>query len=152
MHYVWLICLKDLRQRFRDRTGLIVAIVAPLALTALMGLSLAGSQGFRTRLAIADLDGSPLSRRFIDFVLRPSLSGVIEARQMSSRAAAEAAVERRDAECAVVLDPGFAKAASADRSQLAEILVAGNDWLATQMMRALIQNFLERAVIEPAGE
>ena len=58
MHHAWLICLKDLRQRLRDHTALIVAVVAPLALTALIGMALGGSQGFRMRLGIADLDGS----------------------------------------------------------------------------------------------
>ena len=71
MHHAWLICLKDLRQQLRDHTALIVAVVAPLALTALIGMSLSGSQGFRMRLGIADLDGSARSHAFADFVQRP---------------------------------------------------------------------------------
>ncbi len=71
MHYAWQICWKDLRQRFHDRTALIVAVIAPLALTALIGLSLAGSNSFRARLAMVDLDGTQLSRNFVDFVQRP---------------------------------------------------------------------------------
>ena len=66
MRHAWLICLKDLRQRLRDHTALIVAVIAPLALTALIGTSLSGSQGIRMRLGIADLDGSPLSHAFVD--------------------------------------------------------------------------------------
>ena len=45
MRHALLICIKDLRQRLRDRTAILTAIVAPLALTALMGLALGGSQG-----------------------------------------------------------------------------------------------------------
>ncbi len=51
MRYVWLICLKDLRQRLRDRTALMIAVVVPLVLTALMGFALGGS----------DTNGSPLA-------------------------------------------------------------------------------------------
>ncbi|HEV2171769.1 MAG TPA: hypothetical protein VGR40_12515, partial [Candidatus Binatus sp.] len=71
MHHAWLICVNDLRQRLRDHTALIVAVVAPLALTVLIGMALSGSQGFRMRLGIADLDGSALSHTFVDFVQRP---------------------------------------------------------------------------------
>jgi hypothetical protein len=85
MHHAWLICLKDLRQRSRDHTALVVAVVAPLALTALVGMSLSGSQGFRMRLGIADLDGSTLSHAFVAFVQRPWLKGIIEVRQIGSR-------------------------------------------------------------------
>ena len=55
MHHAWLICLKDLRQRLRDHTALIVAVVAPLALTALIGMALGGSQGMHMRLGIGTL-------------------------------------------------------------------------------------------------
>jgi ABC-2 type transport system permease protein len=144
MGHAWLICMKDLRQRLRDHTALIVAIVAPLALTALIGLSLSGSQGLRMRLGISDLDGSALSRQFVDFVQRPWLKEIIEVHRIDSRSAAEAAVERHDVDCAVVIDPGFANAAADDKSRSIEILAAGNAQFALQGTRALVQDFLQR--------
>jgi ABC-2 type transport system permease protein len=148
MRHAWLICVKDLRQRLRDHTALIVAVVAPLALTGLIGLSLSGSQGLRMRLGIADLDGSALSRQFVDFVQRPWLKEIIEVRRIASRPAAEAAVERRDVDCAVVIDPGFANAAADDKSRSIEILAAGNAQFALQGTRALVQDFLQRVAAQ----
>ncbi len=148
MHHAWLICLKDLRQRMRDRTALIVAVVAPLALTALVGMSLSGSQGFRMRLGIADLDGSTLSHAFVAFVQRPWLKGIIEVRQIGSRPAAESAVVRRDVDCAVVIDQGFANAASDDKFKSIEILAAGNAQFALQGTRALVQDFVQRVAVK----
>ena len=144
MHHAWLICLKDLRQRLRDHTALIVAVGAPLALTALIGLALGGSQGFRMRLGIADLDGSALSHAFVGFVQRPWLKKIIEVQQIASRSAAQAAVERREVDCAVVIDQGFANAASDDKYKSIEILGSGSAVFALQGTRALVQDFLQR--------
>jgi ABC-2 type transport system permease protein len=144
MHHAWLICLKDLRQRMRDHTALIVAVVAPLALTALIGMALGSSQGMHMRLGIADLDGSALSHAFVEFVQRPWLKGIIEVRQIASRPAAQAAVERRAVDCAVVIDRGFGNAGSDDKSKSIEILAAGNAQFALQGTRALVQDFLQR--------
>ena len=148
MHHAWLLCLKDLRQRMRDRTAIIVAVIAPLALTALVGMSLSGSQGIRMRLGIADLDGSPLSHAFVAFVQRPWLKGIIEVHQIASRTAAQAAVERRDVDCAVVIDQGFANESSDDKSKSIEILGAGNAQFAAQATRALVQDFLQRVAVK----
>src|SRR2546427_11730093 len=106
MRYVWVICLKDLRQRLRDRTALMVAVVVPLVLTALMGFALGGSEGLRMRLAIVDLDNSEFSRTFVAFAERPFLKGVVSANRLDSLAAAEAVITSRSVECAVVLQPG----------------------------------------------
>ena len=152
MHHAWLICLKDLRQRMRDRTAIIVAVVAPLALTALVGMSLSGSQGIRMRLGIADLDGSALSHAFVAFVQRPWLKGIIELQPIPSRSAAQAAVERRDVDCAVVIDQGFANAAGDDKSKSIEILAAGNAQFAAQATHALVQDFLQRVAVKRADQ
>ena len=154
MHYAWQICWKDLRQRFHDRTALIVAVIAPLALTALIGLSLAGSNSFRARLAMVDLDGTQLSRNFVDFVQRPPrppLRGEIVVHQFNSRAAAEAAINARDAEAAVVLNPGFAQAAQAGNSGSVEILAPSDSHFAVLMIEALVRDFVNRVAVRPDG-
>ena len=149
MRHAWLICLKDLRQRMRDRTALIVAVVAPLALTALIGLSLSGSRGFRMRLAIADLDRSQLSREFFDFVHRPSWRETVQVRRVDSRAAAERAVKAHEVECVVVLDAGFGQSASDGKSAAVEILSADNSYFAIRMTDALVRDFLNRIATTP---
>ncbi len=150
MRHAWLICLKDLRQRVRDRTALIVAFVAPLALTVLMGMALGGSQGIHLRLGIADLDGSAVSQAFTAFVQRPWLKGIVEVRHMASRSAAQAAVKGRELDCAVVIDQGFAAASSYDGSKSIEVLAVANAGLALQATRALVEDFLERVAAKRA--
>src|SRR5262245_41542659 len=146
MRYAWLICLKDLRQRLRDRTALMIAVVIPLVLTALMGFALGGSEGFRMRLAIADLDDSELSRAFVAFAERPFLQGVVYTNRLDSLAAAEAAITKRNVECAVVLQPGFGEAARAGGPAPIEVLAVGDNPFATRMTDALVRDFLNRVV------
>lgn len=146
MRYAWLICLKDLRQRLRDRTALMIAVVIPLVLTALMGFALGGSEGFRMRLAIADLDDSELSRAFVAFAERPFLQGVVYTNRLDSLAAAEAAITKRNVECAVVLQPGFGEAARAGGPTPIEVLAVGDNPFATRMTDALVRDFLNRVV------
>jgi ABC-2 type transport system permease protein len=152
MHHAWLICIKDLRQRLRDRTALIVAVVAPLALTVLIGLSLPGSQGNRMRLGIADLDGSAVSQAFVDFVQRPWLKETIVVQKIASLTAAQAAVERHEVDCAVVIDQGFANAANDDKSKSIEILAVRNAQFALQGTRALVQDFLQRVAAKRVSQ
>src|SRR6266849_1687229 len=138
MRYVWIICLKDLRQRLRDRTALMVAVVVPLVLTALAGFALGGSEGLRMRLAIVDLDGSEISRAFVAFAERPFLKGVVHINRTNSLAAAEAAITSGNAECAVVLQANFGEAARGGRAAPVEILATGNNPFATRMTDALV--------------
>jgi ABC-2 type transport system permease protein len=68
----FLIAVKDLRQRSRDRSVYLIGIVAPLGLALVFGIVLGPTQDdaadyeFQARYAVADLDGGPVSRFFVD--------------------------------------------------------------------------------------
>ena len=71
MRAALLITLKDLRQRVRDRSFLITALVAPLGLALLFGFLLGEPEGqeqyeFQARYAVVDLDDGPLSDVFTE--------------------------------------------------------------------------------------
>jgi len=149
MHHALLICIKDLRQRLRDRTAILTAIVAPLVLTALMGLALGGSQGGGggMRLCIADLDHSKLSSGFVDFVERPALGGLIRVEPVDSIPAAEQMIDQHQAECAVVMRPGFGRAIASGNPPPAEILAARGEEFARQGTSELLRNYIHHAAI-----
>jgi ABC-2 type transport system permease protein len=148
MRHALLICIKDLRQRLRDRTAIVTAIVAPLGLTALMGLALGGSQGGSgVRLCIADLDHSKLSSGFVNFVEQPPLGGMIRVEPVDSLRAAEAMIQEHRAECAVVMNPGFGGAITSGNPPPAEILAARGEQFAMQGTSELFRDFIYRAGI-----
>jgi ABC-2 type transport system permease protein len=149
MRHALLVCIKDLRQRLRDRTAILTAIVAPLALTALMGLALGGgSGGDQMRLCIADLDHSELSSAFVGFLERPSLHRTVQVEAADSILAAERMIREQQAQCAVVMRPGFARSiASGNPAPAAEILAGRDEQFAMRATRALLRDFMNRAPI-----
>ncbi len=147
MRYAILICLKDLLQRLRDRTAILTAIGAPLALTALMGFALGGSHGgWGMRLCIADLDHSKQSAAFISFVERASRRKVV-VEPVDSLPAAERMIGEHAAECAVVMRPGFAQALKSGTQPPVEILAARGEQFAMLATRGLLRDFMNRAAV-----
>jgi ABC-2 type transport system permease protein len=151
MRHALLVCIKDLRQRLRDRTAILTAIVAPLALTALMGFALgsSGGSGPGMRLGIADLDHSALSSAFVAFVQRPSLGGKVRIEPVDSVDAAERLIHEHQAECAVVMRAGFAQSIGRAVPPAVEILAARGEPLAMLATRGLLRDFVNRAAASP---
>ena len=52
-----LVAGKDLRQRLRDRSALVIAFVAPFVLATIIGLAFGGDSAFRATYAVADAEG-----------------------------------------------------------------------------------------------
>jgi ABC-2 type transport system permease protein len=150
MRYALIVCIKDLRERLRDRTAIVMAIGAPLALTLVMGSALGSAMGSGAagmRLGVVDLDHSRLSGDFVRFVERPSLAGKIQVEAVASVAAAETMIRRHQAECAVVMRAGFAQAIKSGAPPPAEILAARGEQLAMLATRGLLRDFMNRAAI-----
>jgi ABC-2 type transport system permease protein len=147
MRHALLVCIKDLRQRLRDRTAILTAIAAPLALTALMGFALgsSGGSGPGMRLVIADLDHSALSSAFVAFVQRPSLGGKVKIEPVDSVDAAERLIREHQAECAVVMRAGFAQSVARVDPPPVEILAARGEQFAMLATRGLLSDFVNRA-------
>ena len=73
MRTALLIAGKDLRQRLRDRSAILVAFVVPFVLAAIFGLTLhdVGSGKVTFSFALVDQDRGPAARAFVADVLRP---------------------------------------------------------------------------------
>ena len=52
---------KDLRQKIRDRSALLLSIVAPLGLAFLFSTMIPSTEGFHTTYVVVDLDGGPIA-------------------------------------------------------------------------------------------
>jgi ABC-type Na+ efflux pump permease subunit len=130
----------------RDRTAILTEIAAPLALTALMGFALGGSHGGSgMRFCIADLDHSEQSAAFVGFVERPSLRARVVVEAVDSLPAAERMIEEHQAECAVVIRQGFARALASGSQPPVEILAVRDEQFAMLATRGLLRDFMNRA-------
>ena len=151
MRFALVVCLKDLRQRLRDRTALLVAVVVPLVLAGLIGFSIGSNEaGFQLRLALVDLDRGPHADALRAFLARPWLDEVVLLEPAASPEAAAAMLAADEADAALVVRRGFLEPAGGDAGTGAtspheapglEVLASGHDAFATRMTVALAERF-----------
>jgi ABC-2 type transport system permease protein len=100
MRHALLIAARDLRERARDRTAYVLAIVLPLGLAGIFTLILGnvGGDSGLFRYAVVDSDRGAIAQTFTDDVLRGATnSGAIEIRMVSSDQEARALVDGGEA-------------------------------------------------------
>jgi ABC-2 type transport system permease protein len=127
MRAALLIAAKDLRQRMRDRSALLVALVLPLALASIFGLILhdVGSGRTTFHYAVVDLDRGASARAFTGHVLGPlQRRGLLDLRHPDSIARARRLVDRGTVAAAIVIPAGFSAAVAG--GEPARIGVLGN--------------------------
>ncbi len=117
------IALKDLRRAFRSAFLLVMMFVAPLMITGLLyfafGNASGGSSTFSlpvTRVRVANLDqrapGVDLAagQLLVQYLQSEQLAGLFQTTLALDEASARAAVERREADVALIIPPNFSAA------------------------------------------
>ena len=110
MRAALLIAGKDMRQRLRDKSAILLGIVAPLGLAFIFSLIIPdfGDGDFVVRAAVVDQDGGEIALGFTEQVLPAVVeSGLLEVTPVTSAAEAVAAVEDFDYEAAFIIPEGF---------------------------------------------
>ncbi len=144
MRAALVIAAKDLRQKLRDRSVLLMAVAAPLGLAFLFSTMLPNQDTFHATYAVVDLDGGDVARGLVD----GPLAGLVEADvatlvPMPGVAEARAAVEAREVSAAIVIVPGFTTAVRA--GEPADLLVIGGpSGFAAEIARSVLASFGSR--------
>ncbi len=139
------IAMKDLRQRLRDRSAIILAIVIPFALTFIFAQSLADVSGGEVTFdyAIADLDGGPLSQAFIGVMGELEAQEVVRITTAESRDAAIELAGDDDVEASFVIPAGFSDAVNNNEQASIEVFGNVDRQIATTVAEAIAEGFLQ---------
>ncbi len=153
MNAAWTIAGKDLKQRVRDRSALIVGIVAPLALAAIFSFVFNPIDDFEfsAQYVVVDQDGGPAARLFIDQVLGgmtgdgtievEELATVEEARTLVDVEIDPFAADVESADAAFIIPAGFsASVASADPASM-EVMAGRGSQTAAGVAVAIAEQF-----------
>lgn len=143
MHPSLLIAAKDLRQRSRDRSAFLIAIVVPFALAAIFSLLFGPSSTPRAfEYAVVDLDHTSMSQTFTDEVLGAlQEQGVAEVSELDEAQAA-AGVRDGDLDAAFILPRGFATDVASARPAELRVLGSADSPTATVVARSVARSYV----------
>jgi ABC-2 type transport system permease protein len=133
---------KDLRQRIRDRSALVLGVVAPLVIAALMSLAFRGAETVHLTLAVVDLDHGAAATGLIGALDTPGLRDLVTVVEEPSVADASTAVQGGHAGAALVIPAGFSRSVAGDRPQALTELTNVNNTIAAQVAEAIAQSFV----------
>jgi ABC-2 type transport system permease protein len=122
------IATKDLKLRLRDRSAIIIGVIAPLVLAFVFNL-IFGDVGYQgagldLRYGMVDLDGSEVSTAFSDVLESVESEGILTLDSYSDEASAESAIERGEIAAFYLIEKGFGLAVIANSAP--PIQVVGN--------------------------
>ena len=132
---------KDLRQRFRDRSAIVLGFLAPLLIATVMNLAFGGAEEFHATLAVADDDGGALAGQVVATLRSPELADIVTVEQVPDGAAARRAVDGGDADAAVVVPAGFSAGVASDGPAALDVLTSVDAELAGEVARSIAAAF-----------
>ncbi|CCH32878.1 ABC transporter permease [Actinosynnema sp. NPDC047251] len=145
MRLILLIAAKEVRQRLRDRSVYVYALL-PLGLTLVLNLVLGrvdGSGPFH--FAVAVEDRGPIAASFVDTVL-PAVrdSGAADFRVVPDAGEARRLVDEREASAALVLSEGFSDDVLSGRAAVVGVVGGADAPLGTRVARSIADSFVQR--------
>lgn len=142
MRAALVIAARVLRQRLRDRSAILFAVLTPLGLALAFSLLIPGDYtSYHTRFVVVSQDQGQLSSILVDDVLGAIRdAGVADVANVSSEAEAADAVRAGDAGAAIVIPAGLTADVQAGRP--AEIRILGGEFVVAQeIARSAVSRF-----------
>ncbi len=138
------IAAKDLRQRVRDRSAIMLAVVVPLALAAIFSVLFGpSSTPSPFAYAVSDRDGSDLSRAFTSEVLGElDERGIVTVTELPA-AQARARVRDGDLDAAFVFPAGFAESVRSQGPVSLQVVGSVDAATASDVARSVATSYVD---------
>lgn len=146
MRAALVILQKDLRQRLRDRSALLVAIVVPLVLASIFGLIFHNAIGGRVTFTfgLVDQDRGPAAQAFATDALAPlQRRGLLTVRHEPTVAAGRSAANENKVSATFVLPPGFSAAVGHGHGARLRVLGSVDASIGTQVAQSIAQSYAD---------
>ncbi|MGL4605477.1 MAG: ABC transporter permease [Iodobacter sp.] len=111
----WIIAIKDTRARFRDRSALMLMLLAPLVIASIMSMALGGlvggkAGGLNARVAVVNEDASPLGAQFVGVLKSPALASLMTVTEVSQLEAARQQMGKKQFAVVIQVPAAFSRA------------------------------------------
>ena len=144
MRAAWLICLKDLRARLRDRSAVLIGIVVPLGLAVIFNSIFSGISGASDviSLGVVSADHGAVSQQFTSQVL-PAVgrSGLIAIHTEPTLAQARALAAKGTLAAVIVIPAGFSARVQANQPASMQVIGNVDAPISTQVARSIAESF-----------
>jgi ABC-2 type transport system permease protein len=158
MRAVLVILGKDLRQRLRDRSALLVAIVVPLVLASIFGLIFHNAIGGRVSFSfgLVDQDHGPAAQAFASALLPLERDHLLTLTREPTLAAGRRAADQNKVSATFVLPSGFSAAIGSGRPATLKVLGSVDASIGAEVAQSIEQSYADqidtaRTVVAAAG-
>ncbi|MER6185900.1 ABC transporter permease [Streptomyces sp. NPDC001652] len=142
MRVLLAIAAKDLRQRLRDRSALVIVFLAPVLISGLMAMAFSDNTEFRAEIGVVDLDRGTAGDGLTEVLKSPELSGTVRVHPYGDETAARRAVDAGRAHAAIIVPEGFTEALSGGTAQPVTVLDSVDFGLQAQLARAVTESYV----------
>jgi ABC-2 type transport system permease protein len=139
-----IIALKDLSQRIRDKSAILLGLVAPLGLALIFsGIIPSDTTSFDVKVGVVDNDGGSISATFVDQVL-PAIEAdeIMTVTAYTDLAALESDVEAGDQNAGYVFPAGFSDGLLAGQGGTVRLIGNVDSSISTQIAKAVLDGYL----------
>jgi ABC-2 type transport system permease protein len=138
-----LIATKDLKERIRDRSAILIAVVAPLVLAFIFNAIFSGiGGGSSIPLGYVDQDGGPVAQAFVQQVLGAiNKGGQISFRSEATVAGARSLVSRGTLYAVIVIPAGFSQEVQTDGPASMQVIGNVDSPISTEIARSIAEGY-----------
>jgi ABC-2 type transport system permease protein len=140
----WLICLKDLRARLRDRSAVLIGIVVPLGLALIFNSIFSGISGTSgvISLGVVNADQGAVSQQFTGQVLTAvGRGGLIAIHPEATLAGARALAAKGTLAAVIVIPAGFSARVQANQPASMQVIGNVDASISTEVARSIAESF-----------
>jgi len=142
MRPVLVIAGKDLRQRLRDRSAVVIGLVAPLAVALLMSLAFKGTENFHYTLALVNADRGPIAGAMVQAFESKSLRSIVTVEDYARQTTAAQAVRNGRAQAGLVIPAGYSARLAGAAPLSLTTLTNVNNTTATSVTQSIVSSFV----------
>ncbi len=136
------IARKDLRQRIRDRSAIVVGVIAPVVIAGLMSLAFNGLNSFRFTLGLVELDHGPVTAQIVKALDAPQLRQVVTVRELTSTSLARSEIKSGKLAAALVIPMGFSSAVTSAHPESLTTITSNNSTIAGEVTTSIASSFV----------
>lgn len=137
------IAVKDLKLRVRDRSAIILGIIAPLVLAFVFDLVFGGAftQELNLQYGLVDRDGSEISRGLGDALDEIEAQGILTVEAFDSADSAETAVDEGEIDAFILVEEGFGQSVTTNSDASISVIGSVDAQTSTRIAQSIAQQY-----------